>query len=101
MFGISFRGAKFLCSLWPRMRSCLNVAIRLAKEHLSSITFVVFDFDGVFTDNSVWIDQDSHESIRCNRADGFGVDLLRAAHRKGILNVELYILSTETNPVVK
>ena len=61
---------------------------------------VVFDFDGVFTDNRVWIDQDGRESVCCDRADGLAFDLVRAFRKKGELNIELFILSKEANPVV-
>ncbi len=55
---------------------------------------VVFDFDGVFTDNRVLVSEDGTESVHCNRSDGLGLDELR---RSGI---PLLVLSTERNPVV-
>ena len=55
---------------------------------------IVFDFDGVFTDNSVYVFEDGREMVRCSRADGLGLDMLQ---RRGVPAV---ILSTETNPVV-
>jgi YrbI family 3-deoxy-D-manno-octulosonate 8-phosphate phosphatase len=58
------------------------------------VRLVVFDFDGVFTDNAVWVFQDGTEAVRCSRADGLG---LRKLERAGIGTM---ILSTETNPVV-
>ena len=70
------------------------MAIRLAKEHLSSVTFVVFDFDGVFTDNRVLVGEDGRESVFCSRADGLGLQML---DRVGL---GCLVLSTETNPVV-
>src|SRR5690606_11768178 len=36
---------------------------------LAAIRLVVFDFDGVFTDNRVWTDQDGRETVACDRAD--------------------------------
>jgi len=39
---------------------------------------IVMDFDGVFTDNKVWVDQNGLESVRCDRGDGLGFDLLRS-----------------------
>lgn len=59
------------------------------------IRLVVYDFDGVMTDNRVTTDQDGRESVSANRSDGLGVGLIR---RLGIKQV---ILSTEANPVVK
>lgn len=55
---------------------------------------IVFDFDGVFTDNAVYVDQEGKESVRCSRGDGMGVELL---HRSGVAMV---VLSKERNPVV-
>ena len=55
---------------------------------------VVFDFDGVFTDNTVIVDQNGIESVRCWRSDGLGLDRLRS------LGIKLLIISTEINPVV-
>ncbi|HZR26897.1 MAG TPA: HAD hydrolase family protein [Vicinamibacterales bacterium] len=61
---------------------------------LGRIKLVVFDFDGVFTDNTVYVSQDGVESVRCWRGDGLGVAKLKEA------GIDAVILSTETNPVV-
>lgn len=61
---------------------------------LSSIRLVIFDFDGVFTDNAVWISEQGIEMVRCNRSDGLGLRRLRE------VGVEAMIVSTEVNPVV-
>ena len=58
------------------------------------IQMIVFDFDGVFTDNRVLVLQDGTEGVLCNRADGFG---LEAVKKQG---VRLLVLSKEKNPVV-
>jgi N-acylneuraminate cytidylyltransferase len=55
---------------------------------------VVFDFDGVMTDNRVWVSEDGTESVACNRGDGMGLEKLRR------LGLDLFVLSTEANPVV-
>jgi len=59
------------------------------------IRLVAFDFDGVFTDNTVYVNQDGGESVRCWRGDGLG---LRELERLGIGCV---IVSTEVNAVVQ
>jgi len=59
------------------------------------IDLIVYDFDGVMTDNRVIIFQDGTEAVIVNRADGLGVDRFRN------LGIPQLILSTETNPVVK
>jgi N-acylneuraminate cytidylyltransferase len=58
------------------------------------VALVVFDFDGVMTDDHVWVDQDGRESVMVSRSDGMGISLLRQA------GIEMAILSTEPNPVV-
>jgi 3-deoxy-D-manno-octulosonate 8-phosphate phosphatase (KDO 8-P phosphatase) len=55
---------------------------------------IVFDFDGVLTDNRVLVFADGSEAVLCNRADGLAFDLFR---REGIPTL---ILSTEKHPVV-
>lgn len=66
---------------------------KLAAD-IEAVRLVVFDFDGVFTDNHVYVSQDGTETVRCWRGDGLG---LRTLERLGIRSV---IISTETNPVV-
>ena len=61
---------------------------------LESIEAIVFDFDGVLTDNKVYLNQDGKESVSCSRADGLAFDVLRK------LQKSVYILSTERNPVI-
>lgn len=67
---------------------------------LDGIHTVAFDFDGVFTDNKVWVDQDGRESVRCDRGDGLAFDLVRAFKKRHRLEAEFFILSKEANPVV-
>jgi len=55
---------------------------------------IVFDFDGVFTDNRVYVMQNGEEAVVCDRSDGMGISMLRKA------GVPMVILSTEKNPVV-
>jgi YrbI family 3-deoxy-D-manno-octulosonate 8-phosphate phosphatase len=55
---------------------------------------VVFDFDGVFTDNTVWSDDKGNEWVRSCRGDGLGLQKLRE------LSLPVWVLSTETNEVV-
>jgi N-acylneuraminate cytidylyltransferase len=60
----------------------------------AKVSLVVMDFDGVLTDNRVWVDEDGHESIAAYRSDSMGLNYLR---RGGI---DAVVLSTEVNPVV-
>ena len=65
--------------------------MNLSLTHLQAI---IFDFDGVLTDNAVYVDQNGVESVRCSRSDGLAFDALRKT------SLALFILSTEKNPVV-
>jgi YrbI family 3-deoxy-D-manno-octulosonate 8-phosphate phosphatase len=58
------------------------------------IELLVFDFDGVMTDDRVWVDEEGHESVAANRRDGMGI---AALHKIGI---SMVVLSTEANPIV-
>jgi YrbI family 3-deoxy-D-manno-octulosonate 8-phosphate phosphatase len=64
------------------------------KEIISKIRLVAFDFDGVFTDNMVYVFENGTEAVRCSRADGIGL------HKLKQLGIETIIISTEPNPVV-
>ena len=61
---------------------------------ISQLKAIIFDFDGVLTDDRVYVDQEGRESVCCSRSDGLGFDILRKT------GIKLFILSTETNPVV-
>jgi len=60
-----------------------------------NIKAVIFDFDGVFTNNLVIVSEDGKESVICNRSDGIGLEMLRK------LNMPMMIVSSEINPIVK
>jgi 3-deoxy-D-manno-octulosonate 8-phosphate phosphatase (KDO 8-P phosphatase) len=63
-------------------------------KDLSEIRFVVFDFDGVFTDNRVWTNERGEESVACWRGDAHGLRRLEE------VGVDHLILSTEVNLAV-
>ncbi len=60
----------------------------------SDVRLLVLDFDGVLTDNRVWVDRDGKEMVAAHRADGWGLTRLRES------GIEAVVLSTETDPVV-
>ena len=68
----------------------------MADHDFGRVRFLVLDFDGVLTDNSVIVGADGSESVVCSRADGMGFALLREAE----LDVDVFVLSKESNPVV-
>ncbi len=58
------------------------------------VDLIVYDFDGVMTDNRVLTLQDGTEAVLVNRSDGLGVEMLK---RQDIPQV---IISTESNEIV-
>ena len=63
------------------------------EKAIANTRLVAFDFDGVFTDNMVYVMQDGTEAVRCNRSDGIGLQKLKK------MGIETVIISTEANPV--
>jgi YrbI family 3-deoxy-D-manno-octulosonate 8-phosphate phosphatase len=59
------------------------------------IQMLVLDFDGVLTDNRVWVDGQGNEMVAANRSDSLGIEVLRKK-----TGIEVMVLSKETNPVV-
>lgn len=65
------------------------------KNKLKNTRFVFLDFDGVLTDNKVFLDQTGKEMVCCDRSDTFGVKLLNKQ-----ANIFFMIISSEKNKVV-
>jgi N-acylneuraminate cytidylyltransferase len=59
------------------------------------IDLIICDFDGVITDNRVWVDQDGTETVAAYRSDSVRVKALQA------IGIEVMILSSEPNRVVE
>jgi len=59
------------------------------------VKLLVLDFDGVLTDDRVWVDQNGKETIAASRSDGMGLEMLRR-----FTDIEVVVMSKETNPVV-
>ena len=49
---------------------------------IKNLHTIIFDFDGVFTDNYVYVDNHGNETVRCSRADSYGINLLKVAKTK-------------------
>lgn len=58
------------------------------------IELIVFDFDGVFTDNQVITSENGLESVVCNKSDSLCLSMAKK------MSVKLLVLSKEKNPVV-
>ncbi len=68
---------------------------RARRPMPATIKLIVSDFDGVITDNRVWTDENGKETVAATRSDSMRVRDLRER------GVEVMILSSEPNPVVK
>lgn len=72
----------------------LKIRERTKSGLMNSPRLVVFDFDGVLTDNRVILMQDGKEAVCCSRSDGMAISWLRKS------GIQTFILSKERNPVV-
>ena len=61
---------------------------------LARVQLAVFDFDGVFTDNRVWVNERGEEQLAFSRSDGLGL------RRLDEVGVQYVIVSAEPNPIV-
>lgn len=72
----------------------------MAKQKISNKDFrkpklLVLDFDGVMTNNKVYVDESGREMVCCSRSDGLGIERLRKA------GIKTWVLSKERNKVVR
>lgn len=65
----------------------------MIKPNLISSLFI--DFDGVLTNNCFYLSEKGEETVKLSRSDGLAFSVLNK------LKIPTYIISTETNPVVK
>jgi N-acylneuraminate cytidylyltransferase len=76
----------------------VNIPEHLSRDLLHLLperpALLVLDFDGVMTDDRVYVREDGAETVACTRGDGLGITLLRRA------GFPVLILSAEENPVV-
>lgn len=84
------RWANAIEPLWRQRKISLSGKIKLYK----AVKVVFLDFDGVQTDNTVYVDETGRESVAVSRADGLGIRILKES------GVEVVVISTEENPVV-
>jgi 3-deoxy-D-manno-octulosonate 8-phosphate phosphatase (KDO 8-P phosphatase) len=61
---------------------------------LEQVRMAIFDFDGVFTDNRVWVNERGEETLAFSRSDGLGLRRLEA------VGVQYLIASMEQSPIV-
>lgn len=79
---VSFGGLEMV---WPG---------RARRPMPEKIELLVLDFDGVVTDNRVWVDDEGHEMVAAYRSDSLIMGKVKKA------GVQVIILSSEVNKVV-
>lgn len=80
-----------ICEYFMR-KKILN---KKTEIEVKNVQLIVYDFDGVLTDNKILLNEKGIESVVLNRADGLAMGILKK------LGVNQIILSTETNRVVE
>jgi N-acylneuraminate cytidylyltransferase len=70
------------------------LSVRTGGTAIGKIRALAMDFDGVFTDDRVTVDQNGTESVTCSRSDGFGLEALAKT------GIEMVVISREKNAVV-
>lgn len=68
---------------------------RKRRAFPAAAKLLIMDFDGVMTDDRVWVDKDGRELVAASRSDGLGLERLRK-----LTNIEAMVMSKETNKVV-
>jgi len=86
---------------WAKYEALTNSGLeivtpgRMKRPMPKKIDLVICDFDGVITDNRVWVDQDGRETVAAYRSDSIRIRELREQ------GIEVLILSSEPNRVVE
>jgi len=65
------------------------------KDTIKKLKLIIFDVDGVFTDGSVYIDEQGKEMLKFSRIDGRGIRLLKET------GLKTAIITSEDSNIVK
>jgi len=65
------------------------------KIKRKEVELVIYDFDGVMTNNKVLINENGKESVFCNRSDGLAISYIKE------MGLPQIIISTEKNKIVE
>jgi len=65
------------------------------NNKFADVKLALFDFDGVLTDNFVYVTEDGNEIVRCYRSDGIGISRIQK------IGIKCFVISSEKNPVVE
>lgn len=65
------------------------------KEIVKELKLIIFDVDGVFTDGSIYLDENNNETLKFSRIDGKGIELLRKNQFR------LAVITSENSEIIK
>lgn len=68
---------------------------RPRREFPQKVSLILMDFDGVMTDDRVWVDENGREMVAAHRGDGMGLAMVKQK-----LGIDVIVISKEKNPVV-
>ena len=86
---------------WAKYETLANSGLemvtpgKLKRPMPQQVDLIISDFDGVITDNRVWVNEDGIEYVAAYRSDSIGVQYLRT------IGMDVMILSSEINRVVE
>ena len=86
---------------WTKYEALANSGLamvtpgKMKRPRPEQIDLIISDFDGVITDNRVWVNEEGMEYVAAYRSDSIGVQYLRT------IGIDVMILSSEINRVVE
>jgi N-acylneuraminate cytidylyltransferase len=86
---------------WAKYEALANSGLaivtpgKMKRPMPEQIDLIISDFDGVITDNRVWVNEEGMEYVAAYRSDSIGVQYLRT------IGIDVMILSSEINRVVE
>ena len=94
---IGFYEMNFFSSFQIDEPQDLNIISPILKKnstfHFNKIKIVVSDFDGIFTDNNLYLNDKGVESVKLSRSDGMAIKMLKEK------NLKFIVVSSEKNKV--
>lgn len=72
-----------------------NKIVLKKQINAANISLIIYDFDGVMTDNKVLVFENGREAVSVNRSDGLAVNIIAK------MRITQIIISSEPNGVVR
>ena len=72
----------------------LVIVRKLRRNMFEGLKLIIYDFDGVMTDNRALLTDDGREAVFVHRGDGLAIDMIKQ------MGIPQMIISTEANSIV-